>query len=133
MTKIKHFNPMALREKYGIGTKSNDSNSSFWMDDTYGRRTSIFDGWDDEDKDDAKYWFTRNKIDRITKVHDYLDNLDAVGKVISFASIVRVAEDLNEGKKLQGLEMGVLYTKIPDYSSKCIQNKNHPKSKCIRN
>jgi len=73
-----------------------------------------FDSWDDEDKDEAKYWFTRNKIDKITQVHDYLDNLDAVGKVISFASMVRVAEDLNDGKKLQGLEMGVLYTKIPD-------------------
>jgi len=73
-----------------------------------------FDSWDDEDKDDAKYWFTRNKIDRITQIHDYLDNLQAVGKVISFASMVRVAEDLNDGKKLQGLEMGVLYTKIPD-------------------
>ena len=73
-----------------------------------------FDGWDDEDKDDEKYWFTRNKIDKISKIHDYLDNLQAVGKVISFASIVRVAEDLNDGKKLQGLEMGVLYTKIPD-------------------
>jgi len=73
-----------------------------------------FDSWDDDEKDEAKYWFTRNKIDKITKIHDYLDNLDAVGKVISFASIVRVAEDLNEGKKLQGLEMGVLYTKIPD-------------------
>ena len=73
-----------------------------------------FDSWDDEEKDDAKYWFTRNKIDKITKVHDYLDSLDAVGKVISFASMVRVAEDLNEGKKLQGLEMGVLYTKIPN-------------------
>ena len=73
-----------------------------------------FDGWDDEDKDDEKYWFTRSKIDRITQVHDYLDNLEAVGKVISFASMVRVAEDLNEGKELQGLEMGVLYTKIPD-------------------
>jgi len=73
-----------------------------------------FDDWNDEEKDDAKYWFTRNKIDRITQVHDYLDNLDAVGKVISFASMVRVAEDLNDGKKLQGLEMGVLYTKIPD-------------------
>jgi hypothetical protein len=79
-----------------------------------------FDGWDDEDKDDAKYWFTRNKIDRITKVHDYLDNLDAVGKVISFASIVRVAEDLNNGKELEGLEMGVLYTKIPDSIKKQI-------------
>ena len=73
-----------------------------------------FDSWDDEEKDDTKYWFTRSKIDRITKVHDYLDNLEAVGKVISFASMVRVAEDLNDGKKLQGLEMGVLYTKLPD-------------------
>jgi len=73
-----------------------------------------FDSWDDEEKDDAKYWFTRNKIDKITKVHDYLDNLQSVGKVISFASMVRVAEDLNNGKKLQGLEMGVLYTKIPN-------------------
>jgi len=73
-----------------------------------------FDSWDDEDKDDSKYWFTRNKIDRITEVHDYLDGLQAVGKVISFASMVRVAEDLNGGKKLEGLEMGVLYTKIPD-------------------
>ena len=45
-----------------------------------------FDNWDDEDKDDSKYWFTRNKIDRITKVHDYLDSLEEVGKVISFAS-----------------------------------------------
>jgi len=73
-----------------------------------------FDSWDDEDKNEAKYWFTRNKIDKITQVHDYLDNLQAVGKVISFASMVRVAEDLYEGKKLQGLEMGILYTKIPD-------------------
>ena len=73
-----------------------------------------FDSWDDDDKDDAKYWFTRSKIDKITKIHDYLDSLDSVGKVISFASMVRVAEDLNDGKKLQGLEMGVLYTKIPE-------------------
>ena len=73
-----------------------------------------FDSWDDEETDEAKYWFTRNKIDKITKVHDYLDNLESVGKVISFASMVRVAEDLNNGKKLQALEMGVLYTKIPD-------------------
>ena len=73
-----------------------------------------FDSWDDEDKNEAKYWFTRNKIDRIIQVHDYLDNLQAVGKVISFASMVRVVEDLNDGKKLQGLELGILYTKIPD-------------------
>ena len=33
-----------------------------------------FDSWDDEEKDEEKYWFTRNKINIITKVHDYLDN-----------------------------------------------------------
>ena len=69
-------------------------------------------------KDDAKYWFTRGKIDRITKVHDYLDSLQAVGKVISFASMVRVAEDLNDGKELQGLEMGILYTKNTRFNKK---------------
>jgi uncharacterized protein len=73
-----------------------------------------FDSWDDDDSDSSKYWFTRNKIDKIIKVHDYLDSLDGVGKVISFATMVRVAEDLYNGKKLEGLEMGVLYTKIPD-------------------
>ena len=57
-----------------------------------------FESWDDEEKDDSKYWFTRNKIDKIIKVHDYLDNLEGVGKVISFASMVRVAEDLNMEK-----------------------------------
>ncbi len=73
-----------------------------------------FDSWDEDNTDDSKYWFTRNKIDIITKVHDYLDSLDAVGKVMSFATIIRVAEDLYDGKKLQALEMGVLYTKLPD-------------------
>jgi uncharacterized protein len=72
-----------------------------------------FDDWEDEEQDDSKYWFTRNKIDKIIKVHKYLDSLEEVGKVISFASIVEVAEDLY-GKKIEGLEMGVLYTKIPD-------------------
>ena len=72
------------------------------------------DDWGEEDEDDSKYWFTRDKIDKITLVHDYLENIDSIGKVISFASIVRVAEDLTGGKKLEGLEMGVLYTKIPN-------------------
>ncbi len=72
------------------------------------------DDWGEQDEDDSKYWFTRDKIDKITSVHDYLDNIDSIGKVISFASIVRVAEDLTGNKKLEGLEMGVLYTKIPD-------------------
>ena len=73
-----------------------------------------FSEWEEEGEEDkAKYWFTRNKIDKILKVHDYLDSLPEIGKVLSFGSIIRVAEDLNE-KKLQSLEIAVLYSKIPE-------------------
>ncbi|MAH02404.1 MAG: hypothetical protein CMI70_03215 [Candidatus Pelagibacter sp.] len=73
-----------------------------------------FESWDDEeDENNQKYWFTRDKIDKIDIVHNYLDNLEEVGKVLSFSSIVKVGEQLNDGKKLQTLELGVLYTKLP--------------------
>jgi len=73
-----------------------------------------FESWDDEeDENNQKYWFTRDKIDKINIVHNYLDNLEEVGKVLSFSSIVKVGEQLNDGKKLQTLELGVLYTKLP--------------------
>ena len=52
-------------------------------------------------------------MDKILKVHDYLDSLPEIGKVLSFGSILRVAEDLNK-KELQSLEIAVLYSKIPE-------------------
>ena len=78
-------------------------------------KTDELDDWGNEEQesDKAKYWFTRDKMDRIIKVHDYLDSLPEVGKVLSFGSILRVAEDLNN-KKLQSLEIAVLYSKIPE-------------------
>jgi len=75
-----------------------------------------FSEWEndnDENEDKAKYWFTRDKMDKIIKVHDYVDSLPQVGKVLSFGSILRVAEDLNK-KELQSLEIAVLYSKIPN-------------------
>ena len=75
-----------------------------------------FDEWEEENEtgeDKAKYWFTRDKIDKIIRVHDYLESLPEIGKVLSFGSILRVAEDLNN-KELQSLEIAVLYSKIPE-------------------
>ena len=47
-TKLKNFNPMALREKYSAKSMSSKNNySSFWLDDQFDRHTSIFD--DEED------------------------------------------------------------------------------------
>ncbi len=74
-----------------------------------------FEDWGKEDdQDDKKYWFTKDKIDKIQKVHNYLDGLAPVGKVLSFSSVLEVATQLNNNKPLGTLEMGVLYTKIPD-------------------
>ena len=73
-----------------------------------------FEDWDDEDRqDDDKYWFTKDKIDKISIVHNYLESLPQVGKVLSFSSIIDVATILNNNKPLGTLEMGVLYSKIP--------------------
>ena len=74
-----------------------------------------FGDWgDDDDQNDEKYWFTKDKTDRISSVHNYLDSLPQVGKVLSFSSIMDVATLLNKNKPLGTLEMGVLYSKIPE-------------------
>jgi predicted RND superfamily exporter protein len=74
-----------------------------------------FENWGDEsEQDDEKYWFTKDKIDTIASVHNYLDSLPQIGKVLSFSSIIDVATQLNNDKPLGTLEMGVLYSKIPE-------------------
>ena len=54
------------------------------------QETNEDDDWGDEDEDNSKYWFTKDKIDKIDKVHNYLENLDHVGKVLSFSSILKL-------------------------------------------
>ena len=74
-----------------------------------------FEDWEDGNgENDEKYWFTKDKIDKIASVHNYLDSLPEVGKVLSFSSIIDVATLLNNNKPLGTLEMGVLYSKIPE-------------------
>ena len=75
-----------------------------------------FEDWDEEsnEEDQNKYWFTKDKIDRIRNVHLYLEKLDYVGKVLSFYSIIEIATKLNNDKELGTLEMGVLYSKLPE-------------------
>tara|TARA_B100000989_G_scaffold233943_1_gene180774 strand:+ start:17868 stop:20270 length:2403 start_codon:yes stop_codon:yes gene_type:complete len=74
-----------------------------------------FEDWDqEENEDDSKYWFTKDKIDRIKNVHSYLENLNYIGKVLSFYSIIEIATQLNNNKDLGTLEMGVLYSKLPE-------------------
>jgi len=65
-----------------------------------------------EKANSPEYWFTAYKVELIKEVHDYLDGLPEVGKVLSLVSPVRVAEDLAE-EELDAFELAILYTKIP--------------------
>ena len=71
------------------------------------------DGLLDDDVDIESQWFTIKKINKIKQVHDYLDSLPEIGKVLSLASTIRVAEKLNENKELNSMEMALLYKRVP--------------------
>ena len=74
-----------------------------------------FDEFDefDETDDQDKYWFTSDKMAVVKKVHQYLDSLPATGKVVSLATLLKIAEDLNDGKPLDNFKLALLYSEIP--------------------
>ena len=75
----------------------------------------IFGEYEDEDfANDPAYWFTTFKVRRIKEVHDYLDSLPEVGKVLSLASAVRVGESLNDGRELDSFLLALLYRRLPE-------------------
>jgi len=66
-----------------------------------------------QNENDAQYWFTKEKMDTILKVHDYLESLDEIGTVQSLASILKIGKELNHNRELDGLALGLLYTNLP--------------------
>lgn len=82
-------------------------------DDEFADLDDLFGGFDEEPADPADAWFTAYKIDRIKAVHDYLDSLPAVGKVQSLASVLRLAEDLNQGEEFDAFELAIINKKLP--------------------
>jgi hypothetical protein len=68
----------------------------------------------DEMKNDNRYWFTPNKMKKIEQIHDYLDSLPMVGKVLSFATTIKVGRDIKHGKDLDSLELALLYNELPE-------------------
>ncbi len=83
-------------------------------DDEFDDLDALFGGFEEEPADPADAWFTAYKIDRIKAVHDYLDSLPEVGKVQSLASLLRLAEDLNQGEEFDAFELAVINKKLPE-------------------
>ena len=83
-------------------------------DEVGGDDEDYLDEWELDVAREPAYWFTPFKIDRIKAVHDYLDSQPEIGKVLSLASMIRVAEALNDGEEFDAQELALLYKKLPD-------------------
>jgi uncharacterized protein len=79
----------------------------------------FFQGSDSNEYKDS-YWFTNFRVNNIVNVHQYLESLPEIGKVLSFYSILQLGEKINDNKKLGPLEMAILYSKLPDDIKKSI-------------
>ncbi|WP_404320278.1 RND family transporter [Malaciobacter canalis] len=81
----------------------------------------MFASFEDEfntSANEAQYWFTNHRMDIITKVHDYLNSLEHVGKVQSLATMLKVGKVLNDNKELDSFKLALLYNNLPkEYKS----------------
>ncbi len=68
--------------------------------------------FDSADEDPADYWFTPDKVNEVKMIHNYLEGLPAVGKVLSLASFIRVGEDINQGE-FNAFELAIAYKFMP--------------------
>lgn len=73
---------------------------------------SSFENEFNEQENENQYWFTSKKIEKIEKIHNYLESLEEVGKVLSFATTIKVTRDINNGINLDNLEFAFLYKEL---------------------
>ena len=62
--------------------------------------------------DDSYTWFTAKKINRIKQVHKYLETIPELGKVMSLASTIEVAETV-KGSELEPFELNIANQRLP--------------------
>ena len=93
--------PLEIIVKFKDSSSKKDSGDDFF-------ETSSSDEFKDS------YWFTNYRTSTITNIHQYLESLPEIGKVLSFFSIIQMGEKINDNKKLGSFEMAILYSKLPD-------------------
>lgn len=84
-----------------------------------------FDSFEEEfaeSEDEAKYWFTPVKMQKVQVIHDYLKSLPEVGNVQSLATMLEVGRVLNSGKELDNFELALLYNELPQEFKKSLFN-----------
>lgn len=82
-----------------------DFDNDFEFDDDFGS---------DDDVAENGYWWNTISLDRLEEIHDYIDSLPEIGKVLSVASGIKVARELKDGEALSELDLALVKTMLPD-------------------
>lgn len=69
---------------------------------------------DEGEKADVNYWFNSNMLDRVEKIHDYLESLPEVGKVQSISTLIKVFTQLDKGRKPDDYDLVLIRKLMPE-------------------
>ena len=70
--------------------------------------------FDDDSSSASGYWWNVYSLAELEEIHDYLDSLPEIGKVLSVASGIKLARLINDGEDLNDLELALLRSVLPE-------------------
>ena len=70
-------------------------------------------GFEDDEFQNG-YWWNTISLDRLEAIHDYIDSLPEIGKVLSVASGIKVARELKDGEPLSELDLALVKNMLPE-------------------
>ncbi len=75
---------------------------------------------EEEDSHETTYWFNGDMLQKVEEIHDYLEQLPEIGKVLSIATGMKVFLQLNDGRMPEDYELAILRKWIPDNVKKAL-------------
>jgi predicted RND superfamily exporter protein len=81
-----------------------DFEDDFGFDDDFGSEEEISNG----------YWWNTITLNQLEEIHDYLNSLPEIGKVLSVASGIKVARNLKDGEPLSELDLALVKNMLPE-------------------
>ena len=72
------------------------------------------DLFEDMTSDASGYWWNTYSLKTLEDIHDYLDSIPEIGKVLSVASGIKLAREINDGEDLNDFELALLRSVLPE-------------------
>ena len=88
--------------------------SDFEGDDLFEDDLFEDDLFEDESSDASGYWWNTTSLSKLEEIHDYLDEIPEMGKVLSVASGIKLARMINDNNELNDLELALLRSVLPE-------------------